>query len=129
MSACYGIPKSVNAEQWDRTIRLIDNWARDPEKYRDEGVEPPSTQALLQAKGLALCMRKGDFLFPLTTCLTGEGGVRLEWRFGADENLTAYLELTGGDAELSLFSGCTFMQRWQIRGSTLRVLVRPSRYE
>ncbi|MBI4605645.1 MAG: hypothetical protein HY721_27075 [Planctomycetes bacterium] len=98
-------------EEWDRLIDgpLID-WGREPERYSDDGVEPPTARAIRRASGLVKDLRRAQWPLLPRLVMSGEGGIVFDWALG---NMTLSMEISGeGELELLLFDGCRVVQRF-----------------
>ena len=76
-------PANRNAKIWQQLIdeQLIE-WGRNPEQFDEDGVKPPTAQALAQACEFAMYCRDGQTDPPLRVAPDGSGGITFEWQIG-----------------------------------------------
>jgi hypothetical protein len=100
--ASPGAAREANRRDWQHLIdsRLIE-WGRDPALLDDEGVAPPSSQAISSACQIAMMLRDYCSPPPCRVVASGDSGVVFErWSGDCFEALEVYDD---GAAELSTF--------------------------
>ena len=97
-------------DAWQAVIdkRLVE-WGRDPSGLEDDGITPPSPEAVYQAGQLALTWRDEGVAHPLRVAPTGDGGIVFErWEGGLFQSIEIQ---ANGTIELATFRNSRLLSR------------------
>lgn len=101
-----------SAEDWRRFDLQLTHWERQPDELEDEGVEPPSSEALLLIREVSSALQELDVEPPLRIVPNCDGGAVFEWR---DAPLLWLLEVErDGSLELSVFRAARLVTRYRL---------------
>ncbi len=89
---------------WETCISILDNWARDRDQLREDGLDPPSKEVLDKALIIARAMRDYDSPHPTRIVPDGDGGISFERT--TDDLLITYGIAEDGSEEVNVFSQC-----------------------
>jgi hypothetical protein len=97
-------------EAWDAVIdeRLI-AWGSDPAKFADEGVEPPTREAIMRASQWARECRADGTLPPTSVVLDPNGGIVFEFNHSNRTDIVHCWE--DGTLEYQQFVGTRLVER------------------
>jgi hypothetical protein len=104
------VSRCDNRGKWEELIdyRLIE-WAYDPRQLEDDGVEPPTPQAIYSAIAWARACRDDDAASPDTVVPDPNGGIIFERREGEAAQVLHVWE--DGTVEYSAFQGTRLVAR------------------
>jgi len=98
-------------------LQVIDgqlaDWAKDPHRLEDDGVEPPSGEIVRVAIVIAIELRDADFPAPSRVAATGDGGIVFARQEGP---LLSTIEVAAdGTVELVVLKDARLLSRRRLR--------------
>lgn len=98
-------------EDWHRLMdRPLIDWGIAPDRFRDEGVDPPSAKAIARAAVLVKDLRCAQMPVLPQVVMSGQGGIIFDWELG-DQTLSIEVS-EKGELEITLFEGCQVVLRF-----------------
>ena len=75
-----GVSDRSRSDKWQRLIdERLNEWARHPEQFEDDGLKPPAAEAMTEACKFAAYCRDRGAKPPLRVAPDGSGGIVFEW--------------------------------------------------
>jgi hypothetical protein len=76
--------RQAQIEAWNKQIATLKDWASDPSRLEDDGIEPPSRRVLARALEIATQLRDSGSRAFDRVVTTGDGGVAFHTDAGPD---------------------------------------------
>ncbi len=89
---------------WELCISTLVDWSRDPAQLSEDGLDPPSKEAIDKVLAIARAMRDYGSPYPTRIVPDGEGGISFER--SVEGTLITYGIAKDGSEELCVFVQC-----------------------